>query len=163
MNFFTKYQHGEELVNSVYHGLLDGSDHQHYEANYPKTSRTEQFPTKASQAEMAKHDRYIVHGLFYTNILTSEYLSKHWSQPYTNEAVNFHPQNLCITIFMKNRSIPYINSLMMSLMGGHHEGEEMEPAFKKGRGSGGHRLLSYAQVNLIDAETKNWDYDEALF
>ena len=161
MHFFTKYHNGEELGNSAYHGLLDGSDHQHYEANYPKKSRTEDFPTKASQAEMAKHDRYIVHGLFYTNLLTSKYLDKHWSQPCTKESVPFHPQNLCMTIFMKNRSIPYVNALMMSLMGSHNEGEELEPKYKRGRGSGGHRLLSYAQVNLIDTETKNWDYDEA--
>jgi hypothetical protein len=131
-----------------------------YEPSYPQQTRIHNFPTHASQQEMAKHDRYIIHGILYSEMLTRDYLQQHWSIPDTSHSVGPWKltRKLCINITMKNRSVPYINALLMTLMMSHAEGENvihLNPGVKAG-----HRLLSYAELNLLDAERRDKTYDE---
>lgn len=46
-------------------------------------------------------------------------------------------------------------------MGSHNTGDDLFPAYKRGRGSGGHQVLSYAQVHIVDTELHDLPYDEA--
>jgi hypothetical protein len=129
-----------------------------YEPDYPRESRIENFPTHASRQEMAKHDRYIIHSILYSEMLTPAYLQQHWSIPIPNSLNSSNPrkgpwkftQKLCVNITVKNREIPYINALIMSIMGSHESKEE-----NKSLNTDipfGHRLLSYLKLNLLDAE-----------
>lgn len=122
-----------------------------YEPGYPKKSRIHYFPTYATEKEMAKHDRYLVHGILYTDMLSDDYLQKHWSLPNTSDPAS--TRKICMTIFMKNRSQPYINALIMSLMMSHEEDEEEKQDGQKSNKKGkGHDLLSFIELNLFDVE-----------
>lgn len=127
------------------------SQHILYEPGYPKVSRTHYFPTRATEKEMAKHDRYLVHGMLYTDMLNDEYLQKHWTLPHDHGS---HDRQISINIFMKNRSQPYINAAIMSFMMSHEEGEG-----EKDHPGKGHELLSFAELNVIDVERRS-DYFE---
>ena len=131
-----------------------------YEPEYPRESRIENFPTHAAQQEMAKHDRYIVHSILYSEMLTTEYLKQHWSIPINGKGPWRFPKKLCINITVKNREVPYINALIMSLMGSHELGEENQYLNRKI--PFGHRLLSYIKLNVLDAERDRpfADYDD---
>mmetsp|Transcript_22142 Transcript_22142/g.25194 ORF Transcript_22142/g.25194 Transcript_22142/m.25194 type:complete len:532 (-) Transcript_22142:41-1636(-) len=131
------------------------SKHAKYEPGYPKISRTHYFPTRATEKEMAKHDRYIVHGILYTETLKHEYIAKNWRVPQVEELNNpplYLQRKVCVNILMKNRSVPYINALMMTLMMSH-EADERDKNLNTWFGKG-YRLLSYAQLNIIDTERR---------
>ena len=58
---------------------------------------------------------------------------------------------MCVnSITVKNREIPYINALIMSIMGSHELGEQNKSLNTKI--PFGNRLLSYIKLNLLDAE-----------
>lgn len=125
----------------------------YYEPNYPKWTRLHDFPTRASEKEMAKHDRYIVHSLLYTEMLTEEYLHRHWKVPDNRNRVGpwKFDKKVCIAVRIKpQREIPYINALIMTLMGAHVEGESSSNSLNK-KVPVGHRLLSYVDLNLVNA------------
>jgi len=130
-----------------------------YEPNYPKQSRIEHFPTRAAQREMAKHDRYIVHSILYSEMLSQQYLQANWQIPEIdkNKGPWRYQQKVCINIMVKIRKIPYINALIMTLMGSH-ELKEQNHALKKGIPFG-HRLLSYTKLNLLNVE-RDQPFDE---
>ncbi len=142
-----------------------------YEPSYPQQTRIHNFPTRASQKEMAKHDRYIIHGMLYSEMLKENYLQHHWSIPDTSRNAGpwRFPRKLCITITMKNRTVPYIHSLLMTLMKSHSDGGG-EGANDSGTADvlhlsetvkAGHRLLSYAELHLLDTERSGENlYDE---
>jgi len=129
-----------------------------YEPGYPKVSRVHWFPTSAAEKEMARHDRYIIHGLVYTRMLTDEYLKKHWSfeENMRHGRPPLGKKKISINIFMKNRALPYINALVMTLMGSH---EHDEKTILSGEGS---ILLSHTNLNLFDTErrTDRLKYDD---
>ncbi len=143
-----------------------------YEPGYPKISRTHYFPTRATEKEMAKHDRYLVHGILYTDMLNDDYIGKHWNITKINDHLrsnsssnNNNAKKVCMNILMKNRSQPYINALVMSLMMSHEddesansdlEEEEIKMINEYGKG---HQLLSYVELNLFDTERRS-DYME---
>ncbi len=142
----------------------NGGDEQHpivFEPGYPKRSRTHYFPTYASEKEMAKHDRYIIHGMIYMEMLTKEYLEKHWNLiskdmkkdssttiTTTTTTKTTTTKKICMNILFKgSRTHPYISALMMSLMGSHEEEEEREDG-----SAAGDDLLSYVELHLLDTE-----------
>ena len=151
-------------INNKEDRIIDPSNNQRgvrkYEPNYPQQTRIHNFPTYASQQETAKHDRYIIHGIMYTEMLSKEYLKKHWVIPDTSK--NYAPwkfqRKVCININMKNRSIPYINSLLMTLMSSHSDGEK--PGNMHKWVNGGARLLAFADLNLLDTERNDRNYDD---
>jgi len=124
-----------------------------YEAGYPKVSRVHWFPTSAAGKEMARHDRYLIHGLLYTQKLTREYLEKHWSfeEIRRDGQPPLLKKKICVNIFMKNRALPYINALIMTLMGSHQHDEKTR-FYKTGMAGEGSPLLSHTYLNLFDTE-----------
>ena len=132
-----------------------------FEPGYPKRSKLHYFPTVATEKEMAKHDRYIVHGMLYTDMLNDEYLSKHWNIhtiEQQQQQQQQHPE-ICITIFMKHRSVPYINALLMSFMMSHEEEEEDKHHGNKYIMKG-EELLSLVDFHLLDVERRvELEYD----
>lgn len=131
-----------------------------YEPFYPKKSRFHSFPTFATEQEMAKHDRFIIHSLLYMDkYVTPAYLQKYWQRPNIKEAQgpwNF-PKKVCINILVKNRKIPYSNALLMTLMGSHAMGEPIPDLISAPKNN---RLLLYADFNIVDTERHNHNYDE---
>lgn len=118
-----------------------------YEYGYPKVSRIHAFPTYASEMEMTLHDRYLVHGMLYTNMLNTVYLERHWSLKDTKS------RNVCLNIFVKNRSLPYINVLIMSLMRSHESSEEQFDENDMVL-PGGKELLEQVSINIINTERR---------
>lgn len=124
-----------------------------YEPGYPKISRVHWFPTSAAENEMARHDRYLIHGLIYTKMLTQEYIKNQWSfeEGMRHKQRPLAKKKICINIFMKNRALPYINSLVMTLMGSHEHDEKSR--YVGGlMGGEGSPLLSHTSLNLFDTE-----------
>lgn len=137
--------------------IIDQPQHIIYEPGYPKISRTHYFPTHASEKEMAKHDRYIVHGMLYMEMLNEKYLFKHWKNTEVMQDQELQGglktgRKICMNILMKNRSQPYISALMMSLMKSHEEDEETDS--KNAHYRAGDDLLSYVELNVFDTERR---------
>lgn len=134
-----------------------------FEPNYPKITRVHYFPTFGTEKEMAKHDRYLVHGMLYSELLDKEYLDFHWYNPDETQIKErefpvfeeLEQRKVCINILMKNRPLPYINSLIMTLMMSHTMDEAIDSVL-----GAGHRLLSYVKINILDTEKQNDDYDD---
>ncbi len=128
-----------------------------YEPDFPKHNRLENFPTLASEKEMAKHDRYLVHSMLYTEMLNDEYLKQHWTpKPDVHDPSS---RKVCINIMMRNRQLPYINALVTTLMMSHEAGEHNHHRIDESKGAG-YALLSYADMNLLDVERYDWNYDD---
>jgi len=125
--------------------------HELHEPGYPKITGAHYFPTYASEQEMAKHDRYIVHGILYTDMLSSSYIRSNWNLPtrQQNKQYPWIKGKVCINIFVRNGPIPYINALIMTLMGSH-ENKEGDTIAK--RHKAGQKLLSYTKLNILDIE-----------
>jgi hypothetical protein len=142
----------------------------HYEPNYPKLTRLHEFPTAASEKEMAKHDRYMIHSILYTEMLSQEYLYKHWKLPDNRKRGGpwRFEKKVCMTVRInnnnnnnkkqKNGKLPYVHALIMSLMGGHVQGEYREGLNKIV--PAGHRLLSFVDLNLLRVDGRTQDGKE---
>jgi hypothetical protein len=170
----TNYLNGNDastdLLTNIMKDFKDGSKRFYdrlivtqYEPNYPKISRIHYFPTYATEKEMAKHDRYLVHGVLYTELLNDEYLEDHWYDPDKSiiensdflEFKELKRRKVCINIMIRNGPLPYINALIMTLMKSHESDEELNTKL-----GAGHRLLSYTRLNILDTERYDRNYDD---
>eukprot|EP00557_Chaetoceros_sp_GSL56_P008257 CAMPEP_0176499220 /NCGR_PEP_ID=MMETSP0200_2-20121128/12801_1 /TAXON_ID=947934 /ORGANISM="Chaetoceros sp., Strain GSL56" /LENGTH=672 /DNA_ID=CAMNT_0017897605 /DNA_START=48 /DNA_END=2064 /DNA_ORIENTATION=+ len=128
----------------------------HYEPDYPKQTRIHEFPTLASEKEMAKHDRYMIHSILYTQMLSQEYLQQHWKLPPNDNRNRAGPwkfeKKVCMVVRVKKdgKRLPYVNAFIMSFMGGHVQGEKSD--MLKKHVPFGHRLLSYVDLNLLTVQ-----------
>jgi len=137
------FPHKNNLVNK---NIMKGSQSSPLlinEYGYPKFSRVHSFPTSSFEKELSLHDRYIIHGIYYTDKLNETYLNFHWSLPKP------YDQKVCMLIFMNNAKIPYINALLMSLMN----------QFNGFNTKHGYELLSYMEINVVDTERRIIQYD----
>lgn len=169
-NYLSGNYSNNDLLTDIMKDFKDGSKHLYekllvtrYEPNYPKISRIHYFPTYATEKEMAKHDRYLVHGILYTELLNDDYIAEHWYDPDKTivedrdfpEFEELEQRKVCINIMMRNGPLPYINALIMTLMKSHDSDEELNTKL-----GAGHRLLSYTQLNILDTERYDRNYDD---
>ena len=113
------------------------------EPGYPKETHLVDYQTSASEKEIEKHDRFLVQGM--------HYMRTHDFSPLSDTIANYKHQSkakdeapkpkVCLNIYLCNRRIPYINSLLMTLTSFTNSSNEMD-------------LIKLAQVNLLNTEKR---------
>lgn len=98
---------------------------------YPKKSIVSDFITEAVEREVQKHDRLVVQGMSFILKLTPDDMAL-W-KPVPSDTTQ---RIVCVNIFMKDRPIPYVDPLLMSLMIGQTP----------------ERLNSYFRINALNVE-----------
>lgn len=102
------------------------------EPSYKQENHIFEYETSAMKYEVQKHDRLIVEGLAFIDNLN---LGSEWEP----NPIQKEKWKLCMNIYMCNRRIPYINTLLMSLINIDTPEE----------------LLSYAKINLLNIEKRS--------
>jgi len=80
------------------------------ERGYPKSTHLIDYATSATEREIEKHDRLLVQGMYF--------MQTHDFQPLSHTISshkNIIPRKVCLNIYLCNRRIPYINTLLMGL------------------------------------------------
>lgn len=80
------------------------------ERGYPKQTHLLDYETSATEAEIEKHDRFLVQGMYFMKRDIDGPLNRLASTSSTTNAI------ICINIYVCNRRVPYINALIMSLL-----------------------------------------------
>ena len=97
--------HEEEKVGKNWQDLPEKS--------FPKSSQIMDYYTSATELEIEKHDRLLVQGMVF--------MKQQMSHPdmielYTPSPQQKEQQFICLNIYLCNRSVPYINALLMSML-----------------------------------------------
>lgn len=104
---------------------LDSTQNDKYleipERGYPKSTHLLDYETSATEAEIEKHDRLLVQGMYFMKRDLESQLDLMSTLPssssYSLASSNTLPSPLiCINIYVCNRRVPYINTLLMSLL-----------------------------------------------
>lgn len=85
------------------------------ERGYPKRTHLLDYDTSAVELEIEKHDRIVVQGMYFMANHDFEPLQTFIQQYSTNPKAVAVEKKVCLNIYLCNRRIPYINSLLMSL------------------------------------------------
>lgn len=108
------------------------------EPGYPKETHLVDYKTSASEREIEKHDRFLVQGMHYMKTHDFKPLAETIAN---HEAQRKSPPKICLNIYLCNRRIPYINSLLMSLTSFSSASNEKD-------------LIQLAQVHLLNTEKR---------
>ena len=108
------------------------------ETTYPRSSHIMDYYTSATELEIEKHDRLIVQGMVF---MKEKMLRQETIDQYTPTPEQKKKQFVCVNIYLCNRSVPYINSLLMSLLS--HSSTQHVQTF-----------LETAQVRMLNTEKR---------
>ena len=108
------------------------------EPGYPKETHLIDYQTSASEREIEKHDRLLVQGMHYMRTHDFQPLS-HAIEAHKEKKQN--PPKICLNIYLCNRRIPYINSLLLSLTSFSTPSNEQD-------------FIQLAQVHLLNTEKR---------
>jgi hypothetical protein len=108
------------------------------EPGYPKETHLVDYKTSASQQEVEKHDRFLIQGMHYMKTHDFEPLSRTIAH---HESQRTSPPKICLNLYLCNRRIPYINSLLLSLTSFSTSSNEED-------------LIQLAQVHLLNTEKR---------
>ena len=89
------------------------------ERGYPKETHLLDYETSATEAEIEKHDRFLVQGMYFMKRDIEEPLKRLasiTSSTSTTTSTSSTNAIICINIYVCNRRVPYINALIMSLL-----------------------------------------------
>lgn len=118
------------------------------ESGYPKSTHLVDYQTAATETEIEKHDRLLVQGMQYMKSFLKADKTRIGSLK-SNDAAEEQSDlgkkskpTVCLNIYLCNRRIPYINSLLMSLTSFSNQSSENE--FKR-----------TAQVHLLNTEKRD--------
>jgi hypothetical protein len=106
------------------------------ERGYPKMTHLLDYATSAVELEIEKHDRILVQGM--------HFMANHDFHPLGQIIQQHSPhvkKNVCLNIYLCNRRVPYINSLIMSLVAYSSNETQMD--------------LLQAQIHLLNTEKRN--------
>jgi GR25 family glycosyltransferase involved in LPS biosynthesis len=106
------------------------------ERGYPKMTHLLDYATSAVELEIEKHDRILVQGM--------HFMTNHDFHPLGQFIQQHSPhvkKNVCLNIYLCNRRVPYINSLIMSLVAYSSNETQMD--------------LLQAQIHLLNTEKRN--------
>jgi len=106
---------------------LDSTQNDKYleipERGYPKLTHLLDYETSATEAEIEKHDRLLVQGMYFMKRDLESQLHLMSTVPSSSlsslsSASSHTPSSplICINIYVCNRRVPYINTLLMSLL-----------------------------------------------
>ena len=114
------------------------------ENGYPKLTHLVDYQTAASENEIEKHDRLLVQGMQYMKSFLKTNITKvKTNKTYDNDSgPKTKSPIVCLNIYLCNRRIPYINSLLMSLTS--FSSEESEIDFRNA-----------AQIHLLNTEKRS--------
>lgn len=128
------------------------------ERGYPKRTHLLDYETSATEQEIEKHDRLLVQGMYYmkTTLFQDFWLDQGSKKSAAARTTTFtaattttftdtsmitsNNPSLCINIYLCNRRIPYINSLLMSLTSFTTHQNKMD--------------MRKAQIRLINTENR---------
>jgi hypothetical protein len=117
------------------------------EPTYPRRNIVQDFDTRAMRMEVAKHDRWILEGMMFMHyhLMQQQHqmIMSYAQNEFISRTRNATTPRLCISISVCNRRLPYIYTLLMSLIRQDLE-KTTDPS----------NLLSMAQVNLLNIEKR---------
>jgi len=127
-------------------GILDWDSINVPERGYPKDTHLVDYPTSSTETEVEKHDRFLVQGIHYMRSLLKHPNVKRMFNLNDNRNEEkdkgvIQPR-ICLNIYLCNRRIPYINSLLMTLTS--HSNEQSRRDF-----------MQNTQLHLLNTEKRN--------
>ena len=117
------------------------------EPGYPKRTHLVDYSTSATEAEIEKHDRFLVQGMHYMKSFIPREVQHNNNNHHHHNDNNHdeHPpsktQKMCLNIYLCNRRIPYINSLFMTLTSFSNDESKQQ-------------FLESTQVHLLNTEKR---------
>jgi len=124
------------------------------ERGYPKVTHLVDYPTSAAETEIEKHDRLLVQGMYFMK--TQDFTKFHYDNvndnaiAITNANANANDgdadgasktvKKVCLNIYLCNRRIPYINSLIMGLSSFSTKENELD--------------MNKAEIHLLNTEKR---------
>jgi len=111
------------------------------ERGYPKLTHLVDYQTSAAEAEIQKHDRLLIQSLFNFHLGGSFLRDPSTIQSYTPTEQHIAQRKLCLNVYICNRRVPYINTLLTSLTS--HSTEQSRETF-----------LEKVEVHLLNTEKR---------
>jgi len=106
------------------------------ERGYPKNTHYVDYATSAAEAEIEKHDRLLIQGMYFMKTTNFDGLKKELDQ---NTSADVKAK-VCLNIYLCNRRIPYINTLIMGLL-----------SFSKPKEQ---KYIQNAEIHLLNTEKR---------